>query len=258
MIGNSTAITSAADSIWMSFTSAIGTFIAYLPNLVAAVVLLVVGWLIAMAVDRIVVRVLKMVGFERAVHSAGLDTYVQAAGPKVTTSGILGQIVRWFVFLLFVQAASNVLRLPILGSTVNTVLLFLPKLAVALAIVVVGVWLARVASAALRRSMSGKQGGAPAGLTLFVRFAILGFALIAAVSQVGIAPVIVNSLFIALVASVALAVALAFGLGGREVAGRIAQRWYERSREMGDRLMPPQGAPPATASSHEPGGPWLA
>jgi hypothetical protein len=228
--------TDAGSTLWTSFTGALDQFFHFLPALFGAVIVLVVGWVVAKVVGRVLVKGLHLIGFERAVQSTGIGNQVNRISPKWTASRLVGELVRWCVFLLFVQAASNLLAMPQLTTIINTIVLFIPQLVVAIGIVVIGAWVARFVGNALRASLSRIEGVNP---SLFARLAqgtILGFAVIAALSQLGIAPFIVNSLFIGLVATLALALGLAFGLGGRDVAARITQRWYEGGRRMADGL----------------------
>lgn len=239
------------EAIWASFIHALDSFFSFLPVLLGAIIVLVVGWIIARVVGRLVDRVLRLINFERAVSAAGVDRFVQRANPRWTASGLIAGLARWFVFLLFLQAAANLLRMPQITAIVNDIMLFLPRVVVAVAIVVIGAYFARVVASMVRAGVS-RMSVNPEVMARLAQYSILGVAIIAAISQLGIASVIVHSLFIALVASIALAIGLAFGLGGRDVAGRIAQGWYESGRSMSARGGPPAVPPPVRAAGREP------
>lgn len=238
--------TDAGSTLWTSFTGALDQFFHFLPALFGAAIVLAVGWLVAKVVGRVLVKGLHLIGFERAVQSTGIGSQVNRISPKWTASRLVGELVRWCVFLLFVQAASNLLAMPQLTTIINTIVLFIPQLIVAIAIVVIGAWVARFVGNAVRASLSRVDGVSPGLFARLAQTTILGFAVLAALSQLGIAPFIVNSLFIGLVACIALALGLAFGLGGRDVAARITQRWYENGKRMADgfRSASDLGTPP--------------
>lgn len=223
-------------SVWVSFMDAVDSFIRFLPQLLGAIILLAIGWLVAGAVGRLVVKGLHLVGFERAVQSTGIGQWINRMNPKWTGSRLLGDLVRWFVFLLFVLGAANLLSIPQVTHVVDEIILFIPQIVIAVAIVVVGAWLARFLGNTVRASLSRIDGVNPTLFARLTQYGVLGVAIIAAISQLGIAPFVVNSLFITLVASVGLAVGLAFGLGGRDVAGKITQRWYDQGQRMADRF----------------------
>lgn len=224
-----TEITNFGTSLWVSFSQAVGSLLRFLPALLGALVILVVGWLIAKAVCSIVRRGLEMIGLERASAHAGLGNFIARTGSRLTASRLVAELARWFVFLIFVQAAATVLGFPQLIAVINSIVLFLPKLVVAGLILIGGALLANFAAGLVRGSVSTMKVGSAEVFANFIRIAVIAFAFIAALSHLGIAPVVVNTLFIGLVAGVALAVGLSFGLGGREAAAELTQRWIGRA-----------------------------
>jgi hypothetical protein len=148
----------------------------------------------------------------------------------------VGELVRWTVRLVFLEAAASALHLEAVTELINRVVLFVPNLVVALVVLMIGALLARLL-AGLVRGAAAEAGFSNAPLLgRIAQAAVLAFSGIVAVNQVGIASAIVNTLFTAVVGAVALAAALAFGLGGREVAGELCRQWYLRSRQASPRL----------------------
>ncbi|MCA1571894.1 MAG: small-conductance mechanosensitive ion channel [Chloroflexi bacterium] len=224
------------DAVLVSVTEALQNFLGFLPQLVGAIIILVLGWIIAGLLAGLVETVLKRVGFERAAESTGIAGFVKQAGSDWTVSKVVAEIVKWFVRLVALQAAASILGMTQISEIINSILLWLPNLVVALAIVVLGAFLANFVSKIVRGTV-GKMGfDNPDLFANIARFAIIGFAIIAAVDQLGIAETVVNTLLIGVVAALAAAFALAFGLGGQRVAGQITQSWYEKGQAAGQKV----------------------
>lgn len=219
------------DAVMVSGTEALQNFLGFLPALVGAILILVLGWIIAGLLAGLVERVLKTVGFERAASTTGISSFIQRSGSSWTASAIVAEIVKWFIRLIAIQAAASVLGLNQISQIINAILLWLPNLVVAIAIIVIGALIARFV-AGLVRGTTDQMGFSNAELLGNVAYyAILVFAVVAAVDQLGIAETVVNTLLIGLVATVALAAGLAFGLGGQQTAARITEGWYESGRQ---------------------------
>jgi hypothetical protein len=219
------------DAVMVSATEALQNFLGFLPALVGAILILVLGWIIAGLLAALVERVLKTVGFERAANTTGISSFIQRSGSSWTASAIVAEIVKWFIRLIAIQAAASVLGLDQISQIINAILLWLPNLVVAIAIIVIGALIARFV-AGLVRGATSQMGFSNAELLGNVaHYAILVFAVVAAVDQLGIAETVVNTLLIGLVATVVLAAGLAFGLGGQQTAARITEGWYESGRE---------------------------
>jgi hypothetical protein len=219
------------DAVMVSATEALQNFLGFLPALVGAILILVLGWIIAGLLAALVERVLKTVGFERAANTTGISSFIQRSGSSWTASAIVAEIVKWFIRLIAIQAAASVLGLNQISQIINAILLWLPNLVVAIAIIVIGALIARFV-AGLVRGTTCQMGFSNAELLGNVaHYAILVFAVIAAVDQLGIAETVVNTLLIGLVATVVLAAGLAFGLGGQQTAARITEGWYESGRQ---------------------------
>ena len=224
------------DAVMVSVTEALQNFLGFLPALVGAILILVIGWIVAGLLAALVERGLKMIGFERAAQTTGIAGFIQRSGSSWTASAIVAEIVKWFIRLIAIQAAASILGLDQISQIINAILLWLPNLVVAIAIIVIGALIARFVGGLVRGSTS-QMGFSNADLLGNVAYyAILVFAVIAAVDQLGIAETVVNTLFIGLVAMVVLAAGLAFGLGGQQTAAQITANWYARGREAGAKV----------------------
>lgn len=229
-------VTDFGDAVMVSTTEALQNFLGFLPALLGAILVLVIGWFLASLLAGLVERGLKMVGFERAAETTGISSFIQRSGSTLTASAIVAEIIKWFVRLIAIQAAASILGLTQISAIINAILLWLPNLVVAIAIIVIGALIARFV-ASLVRGSTGQMGFSNSGLLGSVAYyAILTFAIIAAIDQLGIAETVVNTLFIGMVAVVVLALGLAFGLGGQQTAAQITAGWYEKGRTASARV----------------------
>ena len=230
-------IADSTNGIYYSLTQGFSSFMMFVPNLVGALILLVIGWFIAGIVARLIHKALLMVGFERAVAHSGAHSFlgssgIVSTGSPWTASMILAEMAKWFIRLIFVQAAANVLHMPQVTAIISSIILYIPNVIVATIVLVVGAMAARFLAQAVRGSMTGRGLGNPNLFATITQYAVLGFAVVVAVNQLGIAAVLVNTLFIGLVASLAIAVGLAFGLGGQGVAADLTRSWYNKSKSV--------------------------
>jgi hypothetical protein len=209
-----------------AFGKAIAVLFSFVPVLLGALLILLIGWIIATVVKNILVRVLRAVHFDQAMDHAGVGTILQRGGVRVDAAEVLARVVFWFIFLIFVLAAANALNVPAITNILNAIVLWLPQLFVALLVVIIGMLLARVVGDIVRDAMEGTGMAGARMLSGIVRVAIIAFAAIIALNQMGIGSAIVQELFAAVVFGLALALALAFGLGGRDSAKRMVDSWY--------------------------------
>jgi Mechanosensitive ion channel, conserved TM helix len=224
------------DAVLVSVTTALQNLLGFLPALIGAIIVLIVGWIIAGLLAGVVERVLKTVGFERASESTGISGFIRQAGSGWTASKIVAEIVKWFIRLVAIQAAASILGLTQISAAINAVLLWLPNLVVALVIIVVAALLANFVAGIVRGAASEMGFASPALMANVARYAIIAFAVVAAINQLGIAPTVVDTLLIGTVGAVALALGLAFGLGGRDVAARITESWYASGQQAAQRV----------------------
>src|SRR3979490_1047256 len=202
-----------------------------------AVMILVIGWIIAAFLGRLVTMILSRVGFDRAAARTGVaDFMVRAGWREGGASRLIGELVKWSVRLLFLEAAAEAGHLPAVTAVLNQIVLFIPNLIVALVVIMIGALIARFVADVVRGSAAGMGFSSPNLLASIARVAIIAFAVIIAINQIGIAATLVNTLFMGLVFALALAVGLAFGLGGRDTAAQMGQRWYARGQELAPQL----------------------
>jgi hypothetical protein len=214
--------TSAGDVFIASLQNVMANFLLFLPKLLSALVILVIGIILAVIVAGIVRRLVELTRIDRAVERLGTHSDLKRTGIHFTLSGALAWIVKWLIILATIIAVAGILNLEQLNVFLNQILLFIPNIFVAVVILTVGFILGDF----LERFIRGATGLAnlPAGnrelLGLIAKYAAIVFSVTAALIQLHIATSLIQMLFGGLV----LALALAFGLGGREHASRLLDR----------------------------------
>jgi hypothetical protein len=212
-------------------------FFLLLPALLGAIILLVVGWLLSDLVARLVGTLLRRIGFETMAQRTGVTSFITMTGARDSSaSTIIAELVKWLIRLIFIEMAAEVLHISAVTTLINSIVLFIPSLIVALVVVMVGFLIATFVGNLVRGGAAEMGFRNPNLLAGAARAVIIGLAVLMAMSQIGIAPTLVNALFIAFVGALALALGLAFGLGGREVAGQLWQQWYSTGRGAATRL----------------------
>ncbi len=227
---NGGVITDWGAAVMTSLTAALTMFLAAIPRVIGFLVILVIGWLIAGVLAAAVAALLRAVRFNDLAQRSGLAGFVHNMGVRKDTAGVLADIVKWFVRLIVLVVAFDALGLPAVSSVLQQFLLWIPNLVVAMIILVIA-GLAANALGDLVRGATAQAGfDNPDLFATITRVAVWGFGIVIAVNQIGVAQTLVNTLFMGLVGALALAIGLAFGLGGRDTAGQIVQGWYNRGR----------------------------
>ena len=223
------------DAIFLAVTNALNLFLAAIPLVIGALVILVIGWILSGLLGSLTRRIVAAAGADRVYAQRAADVYGQSA-TRWQPSKVAGDVVKWLVRLVFLIAAANALGLTQVSQLLNQVILWIPNLVVAAIVLLVAPLIARFLRGAIE--VGAGQMGFTNGPLLgrLAEIAIVAFAVIIAINQIGIAANLVNTLFIGLVGALALAFGIAFGLGGRDVAAQITQDWYASSQQAAGRI----------------------
>jgi len=191
-------------------------FIGFIPKLIGALIVFIIGWIIAVWVGKLVTALLKKGKFDKVFEKTKWDSVLEKADMKMGMSGLIGGIVKWILAIVFLGAAINILGWTQFGAFVSKVVAWLPNLLIAAAIFVVAAIVADFAEK-LAKAIVGKMNvGYTSLVGAIVRWAIWIFAIFAILDQLGVQGF--DGLIQIIVGAIMLALALAFGLGGREVA----------------------------------------
>jgi hypothetical protein len=223
-----------AVSIGDSLQQGFDAFFAFLPNLLAFIVIVIVGYFVAKLIKAAVSKGLEKLGMDRALKESDAGGYVERVTPGASPSKGIGQVVFYLVFAFFLFSAIGALKIPALTTFMNQVLAYLPNVIAAIAIFVIAAALAGAIAGGVAKLM----GDTPTGkvVAAVVPSLILVIAAFMILEQLQIAPEIVRIAFAATIGALALGLALAFGLGGRQVAARMLEDAYQKSREQKDQV----------------------
>lgn len=211
-------LTGSFQNLWYGIVS-------YIPNIIVAVIIFVVGWLVGAALAKVVEQVLKSLKLDNALKNTGLNDVVERAGFSMNSGMFLGMLVKWFVIIGFLVASLDVLGLNQVNAFLKDVVLsYLPQVIVAVLFILVGAIVAEVAKdivAGAARAAEVKSAGFAGSVA---KWAIWIFAILAALDQLQVASGFIQTLFTGIVVAISLALGLAFGLGGQEAAARYIEK----------------------------------
>jgi len=202
----------------------------FLPRLLLAIVILIIGWLVAKAVRFAIVKALRTINFNVVTEKAGIDHFLKEGGANIDTIRVLGSLSYWLVILAAMMIASNSLDLAYVTDLIGRIVLFVPKVMVAVVILVFGVYFARFVGAALTTYLRNIGVGEASLVGRLALYAIVVFVIMIALDQMGLGDII-RQAFLIIVAAIALGLALAFGLGGQKRAAELIERWSRHSVE---------------------------
>ena len=219
----------AQSAISTSLSNGLTTIVEFLPKLVGFLIILLIGYIVAKVVKGILTKVLQKVGLDKALHSGPAGKYVEQVSPGASPSGLIGTIGFWFVFLAAISIAVSATGVPALTMFLAAIYAYLPKVVAALLIFIVAGLIATAVGALVARTMGDTPTGKIVGTVVPVL--VMAIAVFMILDQLEIAPQIVTITYAALMGSLGLGLALAFGLGGRQAAAELIGTAAEKGQE---------------------------
>ncbi len=219
------------EAITMSLTSLGQRLMNFLPALIGALLVFLAGWIIAVAMGKLVEKFIQKVKIDKAIQKIGLSEDFQNGNIHLSIAGFLGGLIKWFLILVFLMAAADILKLDAVTVFINSILLYIPNVVVAVVILgsvfLIGNFVYDIVKG------STKVAGVVSATLLanISKWAIIIFGFFAALIQLGIASSLISTIFVGIIAMIALAGGLAFGLGGREEASLILKKLREEITE---------------------------
>jgi hypothetical protein len=236
MNGTLATVRDWSEATLTSLAAAMTLFFEAIPKILGFLAVIIIGWIVASVIARAIAAVLRSVRFNELAVQSGFNGFIENTGMQTDASGAIALTVKWFVRLIALVVAFDALGLPAVSDVLRQLLLWIPNLVVGIVVLVIG-GLAANALANLVRGATAQGGlGNPDLLATVAKVAVWAFAIVVAVNQIGIAQTLVNELFIAVVGAAAIALGLAFGLGGRDTAAKIVQDWYASSQQVSRRI----------------------
>ncbi len=213
------------DVLRYSFANLWTGIILFLPKLVVALVILFIGWAVGAAVSKAISHFMKMIKFDEALKKAGFEDMAKKAGLELNSGHFLGGLVKYFIVVVFLIASFDVLGLNEVTSFLKGVVVdYLPHVIVAALVLLVGGVVGDVISRIVSASAKGAGLSSAGFVSTVSKWAVWVFAILVALSQMGIAGAFIQTLFTGFVVAVSLALGLSFGLGGQEAAARTIEK----------------------------------
>ncbi len=201
----------------------------FIPILVGVILILVIGWIIAKVLQQLVTRGLKAIQLDNISEKAGLADILAKGDIRYTLSELIGVIVYWLAMLIVIITAINAIGLTVAAELLDKIVLYVPNVVAGIFILVIGMFLATFVSGLVRTTAANAGIGQSKGLGQIAQVVIIIFAIIVALDQFIRTDVLKNSINIVL-ASIGLALALAFGLGCKEIAARFVSDLIEKAK----------------------------
>ena len=198
----------------------------FVPSLFGSLVILFAGYLLAKLLEKGTARLLRRLRFNELLERGGVTQAVERSGTHLNPARVIANLVFWFAMFAVLLVAANALGFDSLANVFSELVSYIPSVIAAIVIVILGIVLGRFVGGVIMASAGGLHGGPT--LSRVGRIGIIVIAVFMALQELGIATDIVTTAFAILFGAVALALALSFGLGNRELAGEITRHWYER------------------------------
>lgn len=221
----------ASDIIGTSLTTLWSGVAGFAPKLVAAVVVFLIGWFIAMLLGKVAYHIVKVLHVDSALTKVGFRQAWEKSGFRLDTPHVFYELVKWFFIIVFLMAATNILGLGEVSEFLRTVVFYLPNVIVAAIILLIGILVAKFLEGLVRASVKAAGLVSANFLGALTKWAVFVFSLLVALSQLGVADDIIRIVVVGFVAAGALAAGLSFGLGGVKHADEMIANLKRRMGE---------------------------
>ncbi len=219
---------SALLTSWSQVWSA---FLSLLPTLLGAILIFALGLVLAFWIKRLVIEVLKVVRFEKAADSIGVDQYLKKADIGLTATELVGTFVEWLIILVFFLTVVDILGLRVVSNVLTQVLGYVPNILAAALIIGAGSFLARLVDGLVRGALASVDTDLARPVGKLARWLILIIAFFAAIEQLQIAQNLIAIFFQGLTYTVVLVVGLSIGLGAKDLVSKVLTDWYDKVRK---------------------------
>jgi len=211
-------ITSSLQLLWTGF-------ISFLPGFLGAIIIFVIGWVIASILGRLSAQIIRVLRIDSILEKMGLKKSLERANLNLDSSKFISELVRWFFIIVFLMAATDILRLVQVTDFLLRVLLYIPQLIIAVLILLAAVLIANFLQKVVKASVEAAGFDSANTLAAITKWSILVFAVLAALMQLGIAPALIQIIFTGFIAALVISSGLAFGLGGKDFAASILNKF---------------------------------
>ena len=212
------------DILATSLLNTWGGVIEFLPRLIIALLVFIIGWIIAVVIGKAVTQIIRSVKVDKALQAAGVEEVLSKGGFKLDSGEFLGSLVKWFFIIVFLLTSADILNLNQVNFFLQQVLDYLPSVIVAILVLIIASFVSNLMQKLI--TGSAKVISAPSATFLggIAKWAVWVFAILVALYHLGIAGVFAQTLFTGFVAMLAIAGGLAFGLGGKDAATKFIEK----------------------------------
>lgn len=214
-----------------SFQTIWSGFITFLPQFLGALIVFFVGLIIANGLGALVAQIIGSIKLDRLLEKLGINRFFERAGWRLNSGAFLGALVKWFVAIIFILAAADILKLYGLTSFLSAVLLYIPNIIMAVLIMVAAIVLGNFLRHLVLGSVKSAKVYSSKLMAAITWWSVLIFGFFAALLQLGLAVSIINTLITGFIAMVAIGGGIAFGLGGKEYATHLIGKFRDRIEE---------------------------
>jgi small-conductance mechanosensitive channel len=211
--------------ILQSLQNTLDRFLEYIPQLIGAIIILIIGYIVARVLKAVVSRLLQTIGFDGWMERGGIKQFLDRAQTRETPATVLGTLVFWLVFIIAITMAADALGIQQVSEVLGQLIAYIPSIIAAILILLLAALLANFLAGIVRGATGSDL------LSNIARYAIIIYAAFAAITELGIAVQLTAPTFLIILGAVALAAAIAFGFGAQGVARDIVEKAYERRDE---------------------------
>ncbi len=203
--------------------------IDFIPSLIGALIVLIIGLIVASGVKSLIEKVVNLLKIDNLLKKIGVDVYIERAGLRLNSEKFVGGLIYWFLITVFILAVADILKLEGLSQFLKDVVSYIPNIIAAVLIMLATVVVANFLRSLVKASVMSAKLRASNFLSTLTWWATAIFGLLAALMQLGVAPMLLNTVITGLIAMVAIAGGIAFGMGGKEYASHLINKLRERT-----------------------------
>jgi small-conductance mechanosensitive channel len=205
--------------------------VSFIPNLVVAIIIFIIGWIISALLGRVISQMVRSLGIDKVLRRTGVEKTLNKAGFQLNSGKFIGSLVKWFIIVVFLVASFDVLGLSQVNQFLQqVVLLYLPRVIAAVFILLVAAVIAEATENLVKGSAKMADVKISHFLGVMSRWSIWFFAILMALYQMGVAAAFIQTIFTGLIVALSLAIGLSFGLGGKTAAGEAIEKFKKNIR----------------------------
>lgn len=213
-------------AFFVALSNVLSSIVVYIPNLIAAILIILVGALIGKWLRWGTIKILESIRLSASIKNSIIDKFLHKAEITATIEQVIGNIVRWLIFLVFFIAATNLLGLTTVSAFLSSILGYIPNVISAVLILIVGVLVAGLLESLIKGSLASFSPSSGRLVGKITSYMIMIFTILAVFAELKIATELINALFIGFIAMLAIGFGLAFGLGAKDLVAKVLDEWY--------------------------------